>query len=909
MNTTYCSVWSQVRGTWIAVSEQARAHGKRSGRVIAGGVLLAATVTGAFAQSHGYVDGEDHAGALDATGGITLTSLDAGSAAQSGVISGNGGVIKAGAGALALNDMNSYAGGTTLSAGTLLANSNDALGSGPLTIGAGTTFGTRANTTLTNPVTVNGSFATDIVNTAGTPSLVLAGPVHLGADTTITQLRPSVLSFYGAIDGAHGLTFDSAASGLFVISGTAVNTYTGPTTVQGNAVVGIERTVAGASVPGDLRINDTGIVAVKRGNDQIASTATLTVNSPGQGNFQGFTFQEAGLTQTVAVLNGTGTIGLGGSRLAVGAGNFSGVLSDGSAGEAGPAISGGGIDKFGAGTLTLSGANSYTGTTTVGGGVLQAASANTLSAASAHSVAAGATLDLGGYSQTVAALTNSGTVSLLGATPGTDLRVTGAYFGSGGVLRLGTTLNAGAGPSDRLVLDGPGATARGQTTVQVTNIGGLGALTVGNGIEVIAALNGASTTAQTTKDAFALAGGHVDAGAYEYRLQAADATGAGESWYLRSTMSVPVTPPIVPPLVPPVVPVTPPVTEDPPTAPTGPVVNIPKLPDLATASVPTYRAEVAVYTAMPEVLRQGDLAMLGNLHRRVGDEGSPVLAESGKEDTRRGWGRLIGTTVTVSQDNATRPETRTRITGFQTGIDLYANPQWSAGLYVGALHGSSRTSGVYGVTLLPGYAGSYRTDSNYLGGYATYANARGLYADFVLQYGRHDLAGTSVNSVNLGTEGRSLSASAELGQRFALGGGWAIEPQAQLVYNRLNLEDAVIRGARVQQDSHDGTTARLGVRLVGDVGASVGRLQPYARLNVWHSFSGNDKTTFVGPAASTTFSTGIGSTSTELAGGFTLAMTPSASLYGEIGKLFAAGGSATRVKSSVQASVGLKFKL
>jgi fibronectin-binding autotransporter adhesin len=80
-----------------------------------------------------------------------------------------------------------------------------------------------------------------------------------------------------------------------------------------------------------------------------------------------------------------------------------------------------------------------------------------------------------------------------------------------------------------------GGAATGKTSVQVANLGGLGALTCGNGIEVIGAQNGATTTAQTTKDAFALAGGHVDAGAYEYRLYAADASGAGENWYLRSS--------------------------------------------------------------------------------------------------------------------------------------------------------------------------------------------------------------------------------------------------------------------------------------------------------------------------------------------------------------------------------------
>ena len=43
---------------------------------------------------------------------------------------------------------------------------------------------------------------------------------------------------------------------------------------------------------------------------------------------------------------------------------------------------------------------------------------------------------------------NRGTVSLVGSSPGTDLRVTGAYVGNGGTLRLGTMLHA-VGPGRR----------------------------------------------------------------------------------------------------------------------------------------------------------------------------------------------------------------------------------------------------------------------------------------------------------------------------------------------------------------------------------------------------------------------------------------------------------------------------
>ena len=50
-----------------------------------------------------------------------------------------------------------------------------------------------------------------------------------------------------------------------------------------------------------------------------------------------------------------------------------------------------------------------------------------------------------------------------------------------------------------------------------------------------------------------------------------------------------------------------------------------------------------------------------------------------------------------------------------------------------------------------------------------------------------------------------------------------------------------------------------------------------------------------------------GGRSTELAGGFTLALGQTTSLYGEIGKLWASGGN-TKVKSSVNGSLGVRVK-
>jgi len=100
-----------------------------------------------------------------------------------------------------------------------------------------------------------------------------------------------------------------------------------------------------------------------------------------------------------------------------------------------------------------------------------------------------------------------------GSSSATDsLTVNGNYTGNGGELALQSVLGADGSASDKLVVSQ--GTLQGGTTITVTNLAGPGAMTLQNGIQVVEALNGA-----TSSDlAFTLRGGSVSAGAYEYYL-------------------------------------------------------------------------------------------------------------------------------------------------------------------------------------------------------------------------------------------------------------------------------------------------------------------------------------------------------------------------------------------------------
>jgi outer membrane autotransporter protein len=129
----------------------------------------------------------------------------------------------------------------------------------------------------------------------------------------------------------------------------------------------------------------------------------------------------------------------------------------------------------------------------------------------------------------------------------------------------------------------------------------------------------------------------------------------------------------------------------------------------------------------------------------------------------------------------------------------------------------------------------------------------------------------------------------------------------QLIHQHIGLDDATISGARVRQDSDDGWIARVGVRLKGEIATSLGTLQPYGRFNIYKTSGGADVARFIGPAGTTDITGRTGSTVGELAGGLTLALNATTSLYGEVGKLWAAGG-ATDVKTALQGSLGLRMK-
>ncbi len=164
--------------------------------------------------------------------------------------------------------------------------------------------------------------------------------------------------------------------------------------------------------------------------------------------------------------------------------------------------------KYGTGTLSIVGASTYTGSSTILQGTMLATSASVFAPLSAFTVAGGATLDLGSFNQTIGSLAGAGNVSLGAAalTAGGDSTSTvfsGGISGAGGsLIKTGagtltlsgnnsytgsTTVNGGILQVDgSIASSGPtqvnaNAALTGVGSVGNTVIGANGALMPGNG--------------------------------------------------------------------------------------------------------------------------------------------------------------------------------------------------------------------------------------------------------------------------------------------------------------------------------------------------------------------------------------------------------------------------------------------
>lgn len=459
----------------------------------------------------------------------------------------------------------------------------------------------------------------------------------------------------------------------------------------------------------------------------------------------------------------------------------------------------------------------------------------------------------------LATLNNAGTIDLTQGNTRTNdtLTVQGNYVGNNGQLRVQTAVGADGSASDKLVING--GTLTGNTVIMVTNLGGTGAQTTQDGIEVVQAQGGAVSDI----GAFSLAQS-VSAGAFDYRLFKGGVTGNENNWYLRSTV---VAGPVAAPI---------------PTAPPAPgAPPVPTLPPLPTAvpgaaPIPLYRPEVPTWSVLPPAAAQLTLMALGTFHDRQGDQ--RLLTETGAFGA--GWGRIYGTDLDKTWAGTVTPQFDGSIKGFQVGNDLYSSilsggQTQRIGFFVGHTELNGDVKG-FNLGFEDRRAGKIELDGDSYGLYWTLTDPSGGYVDAVVMGTRLDGDNRSERGLKIDNRGHALTVSAEAGYPFAVASDWVFEPQAQIIHQKVSLDTQDDGVSKVEFDSDGAWTGRLGARLKGRYQVSGMPVEPYLRANLWHTFSGTDSVTF---ADTERVETQQRASTGDLGLGVTVSLAPTIAMY------------------------------
>jgi fibronectin-binding autotransporter adhesin len=373
-------------------------------------------------------------------------------------ITGTGGLVQAGTGTVTLNSANTYTGATTVNAGTLNLDftgaspaTNIISSSSALILGGGSLSLTgKASTTNSQQVsglTVNPGVSAIALNANATanPLLLNLGAITRNVGGTVNFTQPT-----GTISASNGITTTTSDTngilgGYATVGGTdwahnngtnlVAASYTNDTWASGNnTTVTASSSPASGATTNSLRFNAAGASTVTlAGTNVISSGGILVTTNVGANTSEiiGGMLKGAAGKDLVVIQNNSGT------NLIIAS-----IVADNGAAT--------GLTKSGPGLLTLSGINTYTGSTYINSGNVNAGSTQAFGVNSAvvMSNVTGAFLNLVHFNNSIGSLTGGGSaggsIGLNAATltVGGDNTSPPAYAagigGTGGLIKVGT---------------------------------------------------------------------------------------------------------------------------------------------------------------------------------------------------------------------------------------------------------------------------------------------------------------------------------------------------------------------------------------------------------------------------------------------------------------------------------------
>ncbi|MDX1932851.1 MAG: autotransporter-associated beta strand repeat-containing protein [Capsulimonadales bacterium] len=337
-------------------------------------------VSGGLTIGDGGTSGAIFTNLINISAGATLTFNRSDDLVSPGLSTGTGTTVKDGGGTVALTGNSPFSGTTVINAGTLALGNGGTTGSinsGVVTVNSGGNFAFNRSDALNfggniggaGTVTKNGAGTTTLSGTSTfTGGLTInAGGIQLGgnganlADTVPVILNAGTFTLgsadetIGSLAGAAGTNVNVGFRNLITGGNNGNTTYAGVVSGSGGLVkegTGTFTLTGTNTFTGALTVN-AGTLQLGDSGTNIANTASVVVN--------GGTFALGAAGETIGSLAGTGgTVNTNGQTIS--------LNNSTSTTYAGSIVGGGGIAKGGTGILTLTGANTFTGTVVVTNG-------------------------------------------------------------------------------------------------------------------------------------------------------------------------------------------------------------------------------------------------------------------------------------------------------------------------------------------------------------------------------------------------------------------------------------------------------------------------------------------------------------------------------------------------------------
>lgn len=163
-----------------------------------------------------------------------------------------------------------------------------------------------------------------------------------------------------------------------------------------------------------------------------------------------------------------------------------------------------------------------------------------------------------------------------------------------------------------------------------------------------------------------------------------------------------------------------------------------------------------------------------------------------------------------------------------------------------------------------------------LGAYWSLTGPQGWHVDLTASGGRVNGFSRNQQGARQATEGSAVTLSVEGGFPIGLTENWVVEPQAQLINQRITLDTPYAGSGNASSSDLTSWSGRVGARLKGSYDINGLGFEPYVRTNLWHTvYSGNT----VSLDQVDKISSSRKSSTVEVGLGLVARVTPAVSLY------------------------------